>query len=459
MDMEETDIVVIGMGPGGEDAAGRLAEAGLDVTGVEAKLVGGECPYWGCVPSKMMIRAANMLAEARRIPGIAGTSALEPDWGPVARRIRDEATDSWNDKVAVDRFTGKGGQFVRGRGRITGRGEVTVDTADGAQVFRPRRGVLVNTVTEPAIPPIPGLARTPYWTNREAVETEDVPESLIVLGGGAVGAELAQVFARFGASVCVVEALPRLVPMEEPEAGDLLAEVFEREGLAVRTGTRAEQVRHDGREFTVSLGDGTALTGERLLVATGRGADLADLGLGAYDLDEKAATVRTDERMRAADGLWAIGDITGRGAFTHVSMYQAAIAARDILGQDGPPAVYRAVPRVTFTDPEIGSVGLTEAQAREHGLEVRTGITQLPSSARGWIHKPGNDGFIKVIEDAGRGVLVGATSVGPAGGEVLGALAVAVHAQVPVGVLRSMIYAYPTFHRAIESALDDLDSR
>ena len=458
MDIEETDVVVIGMGPGGEDAAGRLAEAGLQVTGVEARLVGGECPYWGCVPSKMMIRAANLLAEARRIPGMAGTYTLEADWGPVARRIRDEATDSWDDKVAVDRFTGKGGHFVRGRGRITGQGEVTVDTADGTRVFRPRRGVLVNTGTEPAIPPIPGLAGTPYWTNREAIETEDVPASLIVLGGGAIGAELAQVFARFGASVSVVEAMPRLVPMEEPEAGDLLAEVFEREGLAVRNGTRAEQVRHDGGEFTVSLGDGSVLTGERLLVATGRGADLAAVGLGAYDLDEKAATVRTDERMRAADGLWAIGDITGKGAFTHVSMYQAAIAARDILGQDGPPAVYGAVPRVTFTDPEIGSVGLTEAQAREHGLEVRIGITQLPSSARGWIHKPGNDGFIKLIGDTGRSVLVGATSAGPAGGEVLGALAVAVHAQVPVGALRAMIYAYPTFHRAIESALGDLAS-
>ncbi len=321
-------------------------------------------------------------------------------------------------------------------------------------MFRPRRGIVINTGTEPAIPPILGLAGTPYWTNREAIETEDVPESLIVLGGGAVGAELAQVFARFGARVSVVEALPRLVPMEEPEGGDLLAGVFEREGIAVRTGSRAERVSHDGREFTVSLADGTVLTGERLLVATGRRADLAALGVGAYGIDDKAASIGTDERMRAADGLWA----TGRGAFTHVSMYQAAIAVADILGQDGPPATYRAVPRVTFTDPEIGSVGLTEAGAREQGLAVRTGITQLPASARGWIHKAGNDGFIKLIEDSQRGVLVGATSAGPAGGEVLGALAVAVHGQVPVADLRTMIYAYPTFHRAIEAALDDLAS-
>jgi len=181
--------------------------------------------------------------------------------------------------------------------------------------------------------------------------------------------------------------------------------------------------------------------------------------VGAYGLDETARTISVDERMRAASGLWAIGDVTGKGAFTHVSMYQAAIATRDILGQDGPPADYRAVPRVTFTDPEIGSVGLTGAQARAQGQAVRTGITAVPSSARGWIHQAGNDGFIKLVEDTHRGVLVGATSAGPAGGEVLGALAVAVHGRVPVADLQTMMYAYPTFHRAIEAALGDLASR
>ena len=458
MSVEVTDIVVIGMGPGGEDAAGKLAEAGLHVTGVEARLVGGECPYWGCVPSKMMIRAAGLLAEARRIPGMAGASAVDPDWAPVARRIRAEATDWWDDKVAVDRFRELGGHFVRGRGRITGRGEVTVHTAEGARLFRARRGIVIATGTEPAVPPVPGLAGTPFWTNREAVETEDVPQSLIVLGGGAVGAELAQVFARFGARVAVVEALPRLLPADEPEAGELLTAVFAQEHIGVRTGAQVERAGHDGR-FTVALADGEVLAAQRLLVATGRRADLSALGVGAYGLDETARAIGTDDRMRAADGLWAIGDVTGEGPFTHVAMYQAGIAVRDILGQDGPPASYRAVPRVTFTDPEIGSVGLTEARARGQGLAVRTGITQVPSSARGWIHKAGNDGFIKLIEDARRGVLVGATSAGPAGGEVLGALAVAVHGQVPVAGLRAMIYAYPTFHRAIEDALRDLAGR
>jgi pyruvate/2-oxoglutarate dehydrogenase complex dihydrolipoamide dehydrogenase (E3) component len=453
---EQTDVVVIGMGPGGEDAAGQLAEAGLHVTGVEASLVGGECPYWGCVPSKMMIRAAGLLAEARRIPGMAGTSSVTPDWAPVAARIRDEATDSWNDKVAVDRFIGKGGYFVRGRARITGPGEVTVDTADGARVFRARRGIVIATGTEPAVPPIRGLAGAPYWTNREAIETEEVPESLIVLGGGAIGAELAQVFARFGARVTVAEALPRLIPLEEPEAGEMLAGVFTAEGITVRTGAPADLVSHDGQDFTVTLAGGEALTAERLLVATGRRTGLAGLGIGAAGLDETARSIAVDERMRAAEEVWAIGDVTGKGAFTHVAMYQAGIAVADILGQDRPGADYRALPRVTFTDPEVGSVGLTEAQAREKGLTVRTGITQIPASARGWIHKAGNEGFIKLVEDAERGILVGATSAGPAGGEVLGALVVAVHGQVPVRQLRTMIYAYPTFHRAIDDALRDL---
>lgn len=454
MAVEDVDVVVVGMGPGGEDVAGRLAEAGLSVVGVEAKLLGGECPYWGCVPSKMMIRAADLLAETGRVPGMAGASSAEPDWRPVARRIREEATDTWDDKVAVDRFTGKGGRFVRGRGRITTPGEVAVSAdGHGERAFRVRRGIVLATGTEPAIPPIDGLAGTPYWTNREAIEAETVPESLIVLGGGAVGAELAQVYARFGARVSVVEALDRLLPGEELEAGALLAEVFGRGGIDVHTGAMATSVRHDGGGFTVALDSGTQLSATHLLVATGRRADLPALGVGAVGIDESAKAVPVDERLRAAPGVWAVGDLTGKGAFTHIAVYQAAIATADILGRDTEPAEYHAVPRVTFTDPEVGAVGLTEAQARDQGLSVRTGTAQVPSSARGWIHKAGNDGLIKLVEDADRGVLVGATSAGPNGGEVLGTLSLAVHDRVQVDRLRRMIYAYPTFHRAVEDAL------
>jgi pyruvate/2-oxoglutarate dehydrogenase complex dihydrolipoamide dehydrogenase (E3) component len=451
--METYDVAVIGMGPGGEHVAGTLAERGLRVLGVDNGLVGGECPYWGCIPTKMIIRAADALAEARRIPAVAGqVGEIRHDWSVVASRIRDEATDDWDDRVAVDRFVGKGGTFVRGTGRLTGPGRIEVD----ARPYAVTRGVVVATGSRPAIPPIDGLNQVPYWTNHEVVEAKELPESLIVLGGGAIGCELAQALARFGVRVTVVEAADHLLPMEEPEAGRLLASVLENEGVAVHVGSSARRVDREGDGVAVSLAGGRVFTAERLLVATGRRADIAGVGLHSVGVDPSARTAPVDERCRVVDGVWAVGDVTGEGAFTHVAMYQAGIVIRDLLGEDGPPADYRALPRVTFTDPEVGSVGLTEDQARGRGLPVRTGSTAVPSTARGWIHKAGNEGVIKLVADADHGVLVGATAMGPAGGEVLGALTVAVHAEVPLTTLRSMIYAYPTFHRGIEDALRDL---
>lgn len=450
--VEQVDIVVVGLGVGGEEAAGRLAQAGLSVVGIEHRLVGGECPYWGCIPSKMMIRAANLLAEARRVDGMAGQATVVADWAPVAKRIREEATDTWNDTVAVDRLVGKGVRFVRATGRLVGPGRVSA----GGTEFHAARGVIIATGTSPVVPPIAGLADTPFWTNREAIEVEVLPESLLILGGGAIGLELAQVFARFGVRVSVIEASDRILAVEEPESSAVAAATLARDGVRMRTGARATEVRHDGCAFTVVLDDASTLTGERLLVATGRRAELGGLGLDTVGCDPQARFVAVDERLRAADRLWALGDITGKGAFTHIAMYQAGIAVADILGRDWPPADYRALPRVTFTDPEIGAVGLTEGQARGQGLDVQVGTGQVSSSSRGWIHKAGNEGFIKLVVDRQRGLLVGATSAGPVGGEVLSALAVAVHAEVPVEQLRHMIFAYPTFHRGISDALTDL---
>ncbi|MFV2116119.1 dihydrolipoyl dehydrogenase family protein [Micromonospora sp. LOL_025] len=482
-DPELVDVVVIGLGVGGEEVAGRLAEAGLTVVGVERDLVGGECPYWGCVPSKMMIRAANAIAEARRVDGLGGTAEVRPDWAPVAKRIREEATDTWDDTVAVRRFTGKGGRFVRGSARLDGPGRVRV----GERVFQARHGIVLGTGTRPSVPPVDGLADTPYWTNRQAIEVEELPESLLVLGGGAIGLELAQVFARFGVRVTVVEALGRVLAVEEPEASEVAAAALRADGVEIHTGVRAERVGHDGRGFHLHAAGGAEFTAERLLVVTGRRAHLAELGLDTVEVDAGRRYLTVDDRLHVTEGIWAVGDVTGEGAFTHVAMYQAGIVVADLLARarraDGGPdpsgtanatggasgttgvggsagavprADYRALPRVTFTDPEVGAVGLTESQARERGVNVQVGLARLPSSARGWIHKAGNEGFVKLVADADQGVLIGATSVGPAGGEVLSGLAVAVHAAVPIARLRQMIYAYPTFHRAVEEALRDM---
>src|SRR5262245_11324936 len=447
---DKADVIVLGMGVGGEAVASALAEAGLDVIGIEGRLVGGECPYWGCIPSKMMIRGANLIAEADRVDGMAGHADVTSDFGPIAKRIREEATDNWDDQVAVDRYTGKGGRFIRGWGRLTGPGQVEVD----GTTYEASR-IVIGTGTSAVVPPIDGLRGTPYWTNKEAIEATEAPESLLVLGGGPIGAELSQMFARFGTDVTVVEGAERLVSVEEPESSQLSQEVFEREGIRLHLGKPATRVRHDGESFTVGVDD-TELTGERLLVAVGRRSVLDQLGLDTVGLDPKARAIEVDGHMRAGDGIWAVGDVTGHGAFTHLATYQADIAVADILGQEGPPADYRAQPHVTFTDPEVGSVGMTEAQARDAGISVQTGTAPVPVTTRGWIHKAGNDGFIKLVADADRGVLVGATSAGPWGGEVMSGLAVAIHGEVPVDRLRHMIYAYPTFHRGIGEAVKDL---
>jgi pyruvate/2-oxoglutarate dehydrogenase complex dihydrolipoamide dehydrogenase (E3) component len=458
MQSHDVDVVVIGMGPGGEDVAGRLAQAGLDVVGIERHLVGGECPYYGCIPSKMIIRAADLLAEARRVNTMSGTAQVTPDYSIVADRIRDEATDDWDDTVAVDRFVGKGGTFVRGSGALDGAGRVRVDD----DVYTARRGVVIATGTSPALPPVEGLAHARPWTNRDVFKLRSLPESLTVMGGGAVGLELAQAYARFGTAVTVVEVADRILAPEEPETSALVQRVLESEGITFRIGQAAKSVlRESDGHVTVELADGAIVRSHELLVAAGRTPNVRGIGLDTIGLDETARpTFTVDDHMRVmgVDNLWAVGDIAGRGAFTHMAVYEAEIAGDDILGVEHPrTAGSHAVSRVTFTDPEVGSVGMTEAQARDAGINVRVGVVDSSTSSRGWLHGAGNEGLMKLVEDADRGVLVGASTVGPRGGDVLGLFSLAVHARVPVSELRTMIYAYPTFIRGALDALAALD--
>jgi pyruvate/2-oxoglutarate dehydrogenase complex dihydrolipoamide dehydrogenase (E3) component len=446
---DQADVILLGMGTGGEELGGRLAMSGLDVVGIEPELVGGECAYWACIPSKMMIRAANLLQEARRVNGIAGHAEVIPDWAPVAARIREQATGGWDDSLAVGRFKERGGRFVRGRGVLTGPRTVAVN----GQSFTATRGLVIATGSKPAVPPIPGLAEVEYWTSHEAIAASELPASLLVLGGGSVGCELGQVFSRFGVDVTILEGADRLLPWEEPEVGEVLASVFETEGIAVHTGARAERVEARGDSVRAELRGGEEVTADKLLVAVGRTVDVDALGVENAGLKVSDGFIEVDEHLRAGDGIWAMGDVTGKALLTHVALYQASIVEAGIHGRSSPPADYSSLPRATFTDPEVGAVGMSEAQARAAGLDVAVAVKKVPATFRGWLHGPGNEGVIKLVVDRRAGVLVGATSVGPHGGDVLGLLAAAVHARIPMEDLRRMIYAFPTFHGGVGEAI------
>lgn len=447
-----------------------MAEAGWSVLGVDSHLVGGECPYYGCIPSKMMIRGAELLADARRVNDLAGTAETSPDYSKVYRRIRDEATDDWDDRVAVERFERLGGTFVRGAARFAGRasdGRIAVEVGDSRYVA-PR--VVVAVGTAPAMPPIDGLADLehsvsgPVWTNREAVQATAAPASLVALGGGPIGIEIGQALGRFGTRVSVVESGDRILGKEEPEASSTVADVLRREGAEVRAGVKAVRVDASDDGVALTLDDGSTLAGEKLLVAVGRRPNVLDLRLDTLGLDGAAHTLDVDDGMRVVhngapvDGLYCVGDSTGRGAFTHVAVWQARVLIGRLLERHEPFGGYRGLAWVTYSDPEVGRVGMTEADALEAGITVRTGTAQIASSARGWIYGPGNDGLVKLVEDAYRGVLVGATVVSPHGGEILGLLTLAVHAEVPTSTLATMHYVYPTLHRSVLDAVRDLAS-
>ncbi len=460
------DVIVLGLGPGGEEVAERLAEAGRQVLGVEANLVGGECPYYGCIPSKMILRAAETLAEAGRVDALAGTATTSPDYRKPADRIRNEATDDWNDQVAADRFESLGGHLVRGFGKLAGRdaqGRPQVEV--NGRTFSADR-VVIATGTAPALPPIPGLAELAgdglspdglVWTNREVLQIRQAPASLLVVGGGTIGCELAQGFARFGVQVTQLELGPRLLAQEEPETSAVIAEVFAREGIEVHTGISISSVAAGGDGVVIDLADGRRFTAERLLVAAGRRQHIPELGVDSIGLDPRAKVLDVDDHMQVTDGVFAVGDVTGKGPFTHVAVWQARVLVAHVLGRPEPFGGYAGLAWATFTDPEIGRVGLSEQQARDRGLQVSIGKTEIASNTRGWIHGAGNDGFVKLVVDADRQVLVGATVTAPNGGEILGLLTLAVHAEVPLTTLRTMHYAYPTLHRAVSEALATVD--
>ncbi len=448
----EFDVICLGAGPCGEAVATELAGAGLSLAVVEAHLVGGECPYWGCIPSKTLLRSAEVIAEAGRARKLAASRVeWDVDFPKVARRVSWMARDLDDTRPAAAIESG-GATLLRGHGALVGPGRVEVDGVP----LKARSGVVIATGTSPAVPPIPGLDTVDAWTNREAVLAKELPARLTVLGGGAVGVELAIGFARLGSAVTIVEGSPRLVSAEEPEAGDLLRRHLEAEGVRVLTGVRASRASRDGSGTRLELDGAEPVTGDRLLVATGRRPNLDGFDLAAAGVSTSPrGWVQVDPvSLRAAEGVWAGGDINGIGGFTHLANYHGTLIGRVLRGRGARPANHSAVPRVTFTDPEIGSVGLTEAQARERGLDVRVVSVDPAEAARGFI-QDFQGGLVKVVVDAGRGLLAGATVVSPRAGEIIGELTLAVRAQVPLAVLADTIHAFPTFSRVLQQVLDE----
>jgi pyruvate/2-oxoglutarate dehydrogenase complex dihydrolipoamide dehydrogenase (E3) component len=446
--MSETfDVIVVGGGPAGEVAVERCAAGGLSLALVERELVGGECSYWGCIPSKTLIRPGDVLAAARRVHG-----ALEAVNGRIdadsAFAQRDYMTSNWSDDGQVEWLKGIGATLVRGHGRLAGVRAVEVTSNGSTSRLEARRAVVLATGTGPLLPPIDGLADVIAWTNREATEASSVPRRLLVLGGGAAGVELAQGFRRLGSEVTVVEGGPRLLGREEPFAGEEVREAFEAEGIEVLVEGRAAAASRTNGTISLRLEDSRQLEGDELFVGVGRRPSTSDVGLETVGL-EPGRAVEVDDSLRAVgvDGGWlyAIGDVNGRAPLTHMGKYHARLAGDAILGHDVHAiADNRAIPRVTFTDPQVAAVGFTEAQAREQGIDVRAvtyGTGDVPGA---YTRGNGIRGTSKLVVDVPRAVIVGATFTGPDVQELLHSATIAVVAEVPLDRLWHAVPSFPT---------------
>jgi pyruvate/2-oxoglutarate dehydrogenase complex dihydrolipoamide dehydrogenase (E3) component len=448
---EVYDVIVLGAGSTGTNVAWYARDNGLSVAVVEAELVGGECSYWACMPSKALLGPVHALAAARRLPGAAQAVTGEVDVAAVLAR-RDALTSHLDDEPQARWVGSIDAELVRGRGRLAGQRRVEVTAADGtARALNARRAVVVATGSRAAVPPVEGLRDITTWDNRDVTTAKQIPPRLLVLGGGVVGVEMAQAYRRLGATeVTIVEMADRILAPYEPWVAERLTEALTAEGITVRTGAAARAARREGTDgpVTLSLDDGSELHGDELLVAAGRTANTDDIGLDTVDLAPDG-WLEVDDRLRVTgvDGGWlyAAGDVNGRALLTHQGKYQARILADVVAGKERQAwADHRAVPQVVFTDPEIAAVGMTQQRARDAGLDFTTVAVPITSVAGAQLVGDGVRGRAQLVIDRRRRVVVGATFVGPHVGELLHAATVAIVGEVPLDTLWHAVPAFPT---------------
>jgi dihydrolipoamide dehydrogenase len=453
--MRTFDVVVIGAGPAGEVAAGRATERGLSVAIVEDRLVGGECAYWACMPSKALLRPYEALAEAHRVPGAAEAITGELDVPAVLRR-RDEIIHHLDDASQLPWLSDRGIELVRGVGEIVGERRVRV----GDEELEATRAVILSTGSLPAMPPIAGLDEIDdAWTNREATTTPEIPSRLVIMGGGVVGVEMAQAFQTLGCAVTLIEGERRLLPREEEFACEQVTEALASYGVDIRTGQQATRVVQRDGDVVVTTEDGREATGDTLLVALGRKPQTKGIGLEALGLDtDRPVPVDARMQVEGLPWLYAIGDVNGRAIFTHMGKYQARIAADHIAGRDtaishgadGPLS-----PRVVFTEPQVAAVGHTSDTAAEAGLEVDIVETATSGNAGGSFYGRNAPGTSRLLIDRERRVVVGATITGAEVAEMLHAATIAIVGEIPLDRLRHAVPAFPTRSEIWLSLLSD----